>query len=654
MNQHALLGAYSLDGPAGMTVTITQTWVYAVAVDGHEIGDPVDLTDGVIVHVGGTDRDLDDFTDATHYTATVVGNVATVAIPVPASNAYPLLRVALGGVTKMVGKLRPTRRGGETDLSVSVLVDETAAVTVNVLGTVATGGGGSGTVETVNGDPGPDVVLTAADVGADPTGTAAGLVATEATTRADADTALDTRVDALEAVDPLTQTEGDARYWQLATDLATQAELDGLGGTLTSALTTHEADTTNVHGIANTAALVLTGDARLSDARTPTAHAATHAAAGSDPVTVTEAQVTGLVADLAAKETPAGAQAKADAKVTQTITNGVTATAPSEDAVFDALALKAPSSGIAESAVTNLVSDLAGKYAPGGTDVAVADGGTGASTPAGARTNLGLVIGTDVQAQDPELAALAGLTSAANKAPYFTGSGTAALFDFLAHWRAATGLSLGSALQVLRVNAGATALEFASPTAAPPIDGLVATTATVAFGTGVTGDAFDRWQVTGDGTLLAGTGAAAPGATSRYKVEYSSGWKVTSAAGLALTSAAGFNLSITSGVVVDPGHTGVNTLKVRQVASQSVDIFRVEDSAAAARLLAVTKDKSVVAGVSAIATTATDGFVYIPIASGTPTGVPTGITGYAPIMLDSGGTKLWAYISGAWKSVVLT
>ena len=51
-------------------------------------------------------------------------------------------------------------------------------------------------------------------------------LATEAATRAAADTALDARVDALEAVDPLTQTEGDARYWQLTTDLATQAELD--------------------------------------------------------------------------------------------------------------------------------------------------------------------------------------------------------------------------------------------------------------------------------------------------------------------------------------------------------------------------------------------------------------------------------------------
>lgn len=54
--------------------------------------------------------------------------------------------------------------------------------------------------------------------------------------------------------------------------------------TNTNDLAAHEAATTSVHGIADTAALIVEGDPRLSDAREPTAHASTHATGGSDPI----------------------------------------------------------------------------------------------------------------------------------------------------------------------------------------------------------------------------------------------------------------------------------------------------------------------------------------------------------------------------------
>jgi hypothetical protein len=83
---------------------------------------------------------------------------------------------------------------------------------------------------------------------------------------------------------------------------------------------------------------------------------------------------------------------------------------------------------------------ITGGTIAGITDLAVADGGTGASSAADARTNLGLVIGTNVQAYDAELSAIAAL--AVTDSNFIVGNGTTWVAESGATAR--TSLGLGS------------------------------------------------------------------------------------------------------------------------------------------------------------------------------------------------------------------
>jgi hypothetical protein len=78
---------------------------------------------------------------------------------------------------------------------------------------------------------------------------------------------------------------------------------------------------------------------------------------------------------------------------------------------------------------------ITGGSITGITDIAVADGGTGSSTASGARTNLGVAIGSDVQAWNAKLDTVAALTWAADKMPYYTSSSAMATTDLTSFGR---------------------------------------------------------------------------------------------------------------------------------------------------------------------------------------------------------------------------
>lgn len=123
----------------------------------------------------------------------------------------------------------------------------------------------------------------------------------------------------------------------------------------------------------------------------------------------------------------------------------------------------------------------------------LASGNIVAATPTQMRTLLALTIGTDVQAFDTDLAAIAALTSAADKLPYATGAGTWALADFTAAGRALmddaaasnqrTTLGLGTAAVANTGDFDAAGAAAAAQAASQPLDadltaiaGLTATT----------------------------------------------------------------------------------------------------------------------------------------------------------------------------------
>jgi hypothetical protein len=124
---------------------------------------------------------------------------------------------------------------------------------------------------------------------------------------------------------------------------------------------------------------------------------------------------------------------------------------------------------------------ISGGTIAGIVDLAIADGGTGSSTASGARVNLGLAIGSNVQAYDAGLASIAGLTTTADQFIYTTAADTYATAQLPAYMRQLIGS--GSSASVARTTLGLGTLSVRNSVEAGDITNGTVSGATIASST---------------------------------------------------------------------------------------------------------------------------------------------------------------------------
>jgi hypothetical protein len=90
--------------------------------------------------------------------------------------------------------------------------------------------------------------------------------------------------------------------------------------------------------------------------------------------------------------------------------------------------------------------------------------------------------------------------------------------------------------------------------------------------------------------------------------------------------------------------------EIARIDCRPTGIIRIANTSSNTEVMRIDASGNVIAGGSvALATTATNGFLYVPTCAGTPTGTPTAVTGMAPIVVNTTNNKLYFYSGGAWR-----
>jgi hypothetical protein len=205
--------------------------------------------------------------------------------------------------------------------------------------------------------------------------------------------------------------------------------------------------------------------------------------------------------------------------------------------------------------------------------------------------------------------------------------------------------------------------------------------------TAIAGAVTERLNITGQVMSLLGSSApnflldcsTAGSATLSYKTNGSTRWTVyvpaanntlcfndQSADRIIISNGGNVGLGTTPGellhlyaaspyLMVESSGTGANGVKFKlnsalrwTVGSPAADsALAFTDTSAAVRLY-LDQAGNIVCN-TGLATTATDGFLYIPSCAGTPTGAPTSYSNRIPLVVDRTNHKLYFYSGGAWR-----